>query len=114
LRDLADTLHASRIRDAVLRIRDYTRGMDQAAFSAHSLTSDAVSMNLLAIGENASKLSAAARAVTPEIEWRDAINLRHRIAHGYEDLSLSILWSIVVVELDPLELAAERIVASGL
>ena len=60
MRDAEDRLHASRIRDAVLRIRDYTRGMDQAAFVAHSLTSDAVSMNLLAIGENASKLSAAA------------------------------------------------------
>ena len=84
--------------------------MDQAAFVANTLISDAVSMNLLAIGENASKLSPTAWALTPEIEWRDAINLRHRIAHGYEDLSLSILWSIVVVELDPLKAAAERLV----
>ena len=106
-------IYASRILDAVLRIRDYIRDMDQAGFLAHALTSDAVSMNLLAIGENASKLSPAARALTPEIEWRDAINLRHRIAHGYEDLSLSILWSIVVVELDPLKAAAERIVATA-
>jgi len=112
LRDAEDTLHAERIRDAVLRIRDYTQGMDQAAFVAQSLISDAVSMNLLAIGENASKLSATARALTSEIEWRDAINLRHRIAHGYEDLSLSILWSIVVVELDTLQSAAERILAA--
>lgn len=37
----------------------------------------------------------------------------HRIAHGYEDLRLSILWSIVVVELDPLKVEAERIVAAG-
>lgn len=112
MRDAEDILHASRIRDAVLRIQDYTFGMDQAAFVAQSLISDAVSMNLLAIGENASKLSATALALTPEIEWRDAINLRHRIAHGYEDLSLSILWSIVVVELGPLQSAAERIVAA--
>jgi len=47
-----------------------------------------------------------------EADWRDAINLRHRIAHGYDDLSFSILWSIVVVELDPLAMAVERIVAS--
>ena len=111
MRNAEDVLHASRIRDAVLRIRDYTQGMDQAAFVSQSLISDAVSMNFLASGENASKLSAAARALTSGIEWRDAINLRHRIAHGYEDLSLSILWSIVVVELDPLRAAAERIVA---
>ena len=69
-------------------------------------------MNLLAVGENASKISPEVRALAPEADWRDAINLRHRIAHGYDDLSFSILWSIVVVELDPLAAAVERIVAS--
>ncbi|EJL37816.1 hypothetical protein PMI01_00482 [Caulobacter sp. AP07] len=48
-------------------------------------------MNLLAIGENASKISPEVRALAPEADWRYAINLRHRIAHGYDDLSFSIL-----------------------
>jgi uncharacterized protein with HEPN domain len=69
-------------------------------------------MNLLAIGENASKISPEVRALAPDADWRDAINLRHRIAHGYDDLGFSILWSIVVVALDPLATAIERITAS--
>lgn len=85
--------------------------MDEAAFLADPRTCDAVAMNLLAIGENASRISAQGRARAPDAHWRDAINLRHRIAHGYDDLSFSILWSIVVVELDPLAVV-ERILAS--
>ena len=95
--------------DAIGRIRLYTRCMDRAAFLADAMTCDAVAMNLLAIGESASKISPEVRALAPEADWRDAINLRHRIAHGYEDLSFSILGSIVVVELDPLAAAVERI-----
>lgn len=97
---------------AIERIRVYIHGLDQAAFLADPRTCDAVAMNLLAVGENASKISPEVRALAPEADWRDAINLRHRIAHGYDDLSFSILWSIVVVELDPLAAAVERIVAS--
>uniref|UniRef100_B0SVD8 DUF86 domain-containing protein n=1 Tax=Caulobacter sp. (strain K31) TaxID=366602 RepID=B0SVD8_CAUSK len=113
MRDPADSLYLSRMLEAIGRIRLYTRGMDQAGFLADARTCDAVAMNLLAIGENASKISSEVRALAPEADWRDAINLRHRIAHGYDDLSFSILWSIVVVELDPLAVAVERIVAAG-
>jgi uncharacterized protein with HEPN domain len=111
LRDPVDRLYLSRMLDAIGRIRLYTRGMDQAAFLADPMACDAVAMNLLAIGENASKVSPEVRALAPDADWRDAINLRHRIAHGYDDLSFSILWSIVVVELDPLATAVEHIVA---
>lgn len=113
MRDPADELYLSRMLDAIGRIRLYTRGMDQAAFLADPMACDAVAMNLLAIGENASKISPEIRALAPEADWRDAINLHHRIAHGYDDLSFSILWSIVVVELDPLAAAVGRIIASG-
>ncbi len=107
------TLPASRIVAGIARIRNYTHGMDQAAFLANQLVCDAVAMNLMAIGESALRISIETRALAPEIEWRDVINLRHRIAHGYDDLSFSIIWSVVVVELDALETAARRIVAEA-
>lgn len=107
----SDGLFLARMLEAIERIRLYTHDMDQAAFLADPKTCDAVAMNLLAIGENASKISPEVRALAPEADWRDAINLRHRIAHGYDDLSFSILWSIVVVELDPLAAAVERVIA---
>lgn len=112
MRDPADSLYLSRILDAIGRIRTYTRDMDQAAFLADPRTCDAVAMNLPAIGENASRLSPEVRGLAPEADWRDVTNLRHRIAHGYDDLSFSILWSIVVVELDALASSVERMIAS--
>jgi uncharacterized protein with HEPN domain len=47
----------------------------------------------------------------PEIDWRAAIDLRNRIAHGYSSISFSIVWSIVVVELPGLREAVQRIAA---
>lgn len=107
------TLHAERIVAGIARSRRYTHGMDQAAFLADQLVCDAVAMNLMAIGESALKMSLEARALAPQIDWRDVINLRHRIAHGYDDLSFSIIWSVVAVELDALEVAARHIVAEA-
>jgi uncharacterized protein with HEPN domain len=113
LSNKTDALHALRIVAGIARIRDYTQGMDQASFLANQLVCDGVAMNLLAIGESALKMAIEARALAPEIDWRDVINLRHRIAHGYDDLSFSIIWSVVAVELDPLEAAAKRIGAEA-
>jgi len=110
LLESADYLYLSRILDAIDRIHAYTLGMTQAAFLNDPRTCDAVAMNLLAIGENASKVSPAVRGLAPEADWRDAINLRHRIAHGYDDLSFSILWSIAAVELSPFQASVQRII----
>jgi uncharacterized protein with HEPN domain len=72
---------------------------------------DAVAMNLLVIGESAARLPVVIRDLEPEIDWRAAIDLRNRIAHGYASISFSIVWPIVVVELPGLRAAVERIAA---
>lgn len=109
--DKETRLAARHILEAIERIRSYLAGMDEAAFLADSLTRDAVAMNLLVIGENATRLPIDLRSQEPELDWQDAIALRHRIAHGYERLSFEVIWSIAVVELDGVERAAERMIA---
>ena len=72
---------------------------------------DAVAMNLLVIGESAARLPPSVRDWEQEIDWRAAIDLRNRIAHGYASVSFSIVWSVVVIELPGLRAAIERIIA---
>lgn len=105
------TLAAAQILEAVERIRDYLTGLDEAAFLADGRTRDAVAMNLLVIGENATRLPTDLRREEVQFDWQDAIALRHRIAHGYESLSFAVIWSIAIVELDGVECAAERMIA---
>lgn len=109
--DKEATLAASQILEAVERIRAYLAGLDETAFLADGRTRDAVAMNLLVIGENATRLPVDLRRQDTEFDWQDAIALRHRIAHGYESLSFAVIWSIAIVELDGVEIAAERMIA---
>jgi uncharacterized protein with HEPN domain len=43
------------------------------------------------IGEAARNVDPAVTSALPDIEFREAINMRNRIIHGYDTLSLSIL-----------------------
>ncbi|WP_168076217.1 DUF86 domain-containing protein [Caulobacter sp. SSI4214] len=101
--------YVAELLDAIGQVEAYVDGVDQAGFIADRMRRDAVAMNLLVIGESAARLPVSIRDLEPSIDWRAAIDLRNRIAHGYSSISFSIVWSIVVVELPGLRAAAERI-----
>lgn len=44
----------------------------------------------------------------PEIPWRDVIDTRNRLIHGYHDTEIEIVYSIVRNDLPPLVAALER------
>ena len=88
-------------RDAVT----FTDGMDRDAFLADLRTQRAVVMSLMIVGE------AATRIVTdypefangqPDIPWRSMRGMRNRIAHGYFEVDLGIVWETVRTELPAL------------
>jgi uncharacterized protein with HEPN domain len=58
--------------------------------------------NIEILGEAASKVSEDYRRSHPEIPWRDIIDMRNRIAHGYFDLNLRIVWDTVQTDLPKL------------
>lgn len=47
------------------------------------------------IGEAAGKVSPAARSTMAAIRWRGVIGMRHRLIHGYADVSLDVVWATV-------------------
>lgn len=55
--------------------------------------------NIEIIREAASKVTEDFRIRHPEIPWRDIIDMRNRIAHGYFDLNLKVIWDTVQVDL---------------
>jgi uncharacterized protein with HEPN domain len=46
------------------------------------------------IGEAASRVPPDVRARYPQIPWRDMIDCRNRLIHGYDVLDHDIIWSI--------------------
>jgi uncharacterized protein with HEPN domain len=80
----------------------YTAGMDQSSFVASGLVYDATVRNLELIGEAATRIPEAVRAVHPQVPWRLVVATRNRLIHGYLGIDNDTLWSIVVSDVPAL------------
>jgi uncharacterized protein with HEPN domain len=87
--------------------RAFVAGLDKAAFLASRLHQNAVIRSLEVIGEAAGKVSAATCAAHPEIPWREITGMRHRLIHGYAEVRIDLVWTVVEERLAPLIAALE-------
>ena len=100
--DLRQSDLLDHIRQAAHEARGFISGMDKPAFLADKRTQRAVVMSLLIIGEAATRLMdqhAAFVAQHPAVPWRSMRGMRNRIAHGYFDINLEVVWETVQVAL---------------
>jgi uncharacterized protein with HEPN domain len=69
--------------------------MSKADFLQDTRTQEAIAMNLINIGEGASRilrLHSDVAASYPQILWQEMIGMRNRIAHGYNDIDMDVVW----------------------
>jgi uncharacterized protein with HEPN domain len=100
---LADYL--DHIQQAATDARAFAEGLTKDAFLADKRTQRAVIMSLVIMGEAATKLSeryADFAAAHPDVPWRAMRGMRNRIAHGYFDINLDIVWETVQTALPDL------------
>ena len=101
------------------RLLDYLDHMQQAASDACSFvaettkadfledkrTQQAVIMSLIIIGEAATKIMdryVEYATQNPQVPWRSMRGMRNRIAHGYFDINLEVVWDTVQAALPEL------------
>lgn len=63
------------------------------------------------VGEATRRLSQDLTASHPEVEWGNMIGTRNRLIHGYFDVDLDIVWSIVVADIPPLRACIQQMLA---
>jgi uncharacterized protein with HEPN domain len=83
----------------------YVENLSQEDFLLDKRTQQAVIMNLIVIGEAATKIMEADPAFTntqSDIPWRSMRGMRNRIAHGYFDINLEVVWDTVQTALPTL------------
>ena len=96
---------AALLLDKVLAARDargFGADLDEAGFGASRLHQNAVIRSLEVIGEAAGKVAPDVRAAMPTVSWREIIGLRNRFIHGYAEVRLDRIWTIVRDDLAPL------------
>jgi uncharacterized protein with HEPN domain len=93
---LADYL--GHIQQAATDACSFVEGSSKEDFLTDKRTQQAVIMNLIIIGEAATKLMDRYAEFTkahPEVPWKNMRGMRNRIAHGYFDINLDVVWETV-------------------
>lgn len=109
---LAD--YVAHIVDAARLARAYCLPMTQEQFAQDKKTQQAVMLNLMVIGEAVAKIGSAFPEFLdqhPEIPWKAIRGMRNRLAHGYFDVDLDVVWQTVQSALPALEAALSQIQA---
>jgi uncharacterized protein with HEPN domain len=91
--------------DAARQACSYVEGLSKEGFLADKRTQQAVFLNIVIIGEAAAKLLqnyADFLDQHPDIPWRNMKGMRNRIAHGYFDINLDVVWETVQTALPQL------------
>ena len=83
------------IREAIVKIRDYTAGLTRESFAQDNMRIDAVIRNLEIIGEAAKMVPESIRTRFPLVEWKKIAGLRDILAHHYFEVDLDIIWDIL-------------------
>ena len=83
----------------------FVEGLHQEDFRHDKRTQAAVVMNLIVIGEAATKIMDQFPDFASSndcISWRSLRGMRNRLAHGYFDINLNVVWDTVQAALPAL------------
>ena len=89
--------------------------MEELAFLDDEMTRSAVAMQLIVLGETATKL--ARKHPEQSSSWnlplKDMTDMRNRIAHGYFDLNWKTVWLLTTVDLPTLIERLNELIDNG-
>ena len=86
------------IQLAATDARGFVEGLSKDDFLEDKRTQQAVIMSLIIIGEAATKVMDGYTEFVQahsEVPWRDMRGMRNRMAHGYFDIDLDVVWETV-------------------
>ena len=103
-----DVVALRHMLDAARKAIRFTRDRSRPDLDNDELPALGVVRLLEILGEAARRVSAEARGREAAVPWRQITGTRDRLIHGYEEVDLDIVWTIVTRELPPLVGVLER------
>ncbi len=90
--------HLERMLEAAQQVLAYVEGYEKPDFMEDKRTQQAVVLNLILMGEEATKVLANFSEfadANPGVPWRSMKGMRNRIAHGYYEINMDTVWDTV-------------------
>ncbi len=97
-----DTVCVRHILDAAEKATTFARAHTREDLDTNEMLAFSLIHLLEIIGEAANGVSEGFREKHPDIPWRQMVELRNRLIHGYFDINLDIVWDTVAKDLPPL------------
>ena len=90
----------------------YADGVSRESLDADRMRYDAILRNLELIGEAATHVGEAQRALALQLPWRQIVATRNRLAHAYLGIGADTVWSILHDDLPTLRLSLLALLAA--
>lgn len=93
------------IQQAAVDACGFVEGMSKAEFLQDKRTQQAVILSLIVIGEAVTKVMDRYPEFSDshsQVPWRSMRGMRNRIAHGYFDINMDVVWETVQAALPEL------------
>ncbi len=97
-----DRIRVQHMIDAADAIAGFVAGRGRQELDRDQMLLFAVVRAVSIIGEAAVKVSAESRAAAPGIPWREIVDMRNRLVHGYFDIDPEIVWLTATQEVPTL------------
>jgi uncharacterized protein with HEPN domain len=97
--------------DASQKAQEFMRDRTRAELDTDEMLSLAMVRLIEIVGEAASRISDQIKQSNPQIPWTQIAGTRNRLIHGYFNVDLDIIWSIVQDDLPSLIEHLERILS---
>lgn len=107
-----DSVRLRHMLDAAIEATVFVEGKDRASLNNERVLALALLKLLEIVGEAARNVSDQLRQSSPQIPWKQITGTRDRLAHGYFDVDLDIIWAIVTNDLPPLIVELKNLTAS--
>ncbi|MDX2118262.1 MAG: HepT-like ribonuclease domain-containing protein [Planctomycetota bacterium] len=88
--------------EAACEVVEFTQGRTWDDYRDSKQLRRSVERSIEIIGEAARRVTRATQSKHPQIPWDRVIPTRHRLAHEYDSLDDSIVWSIATKHVPPL------------
>ncbi len=88
--------------EAAEAVSEFTAGRKAADLASDRMLLFAVLRAIEILGEAASKISPATRAIGAAVPWKQIVATRNRLIHGYFDIDHAIVWKTATEEIPDL------------